>query len=163
MRALRGFLLSLSSMLLLIWALYACETTRAQDLALVGAKIYPSPAGVAVEGGTVLVHDGRIAAVGPSATIKIPKEATVLNCQGMVVTAGFWNSRVHIVDQHGRSGSRVLCRGGRTNSVWHPRGLHQPVRLYRRVHSDVACRHGLSANPCFSDDQSGRPLRLCGS
>lgn len=62
-----------------------------------GAKIYPSPAGVAIESGTVLIHDGRIAAVGPSATIKIPKDATVLNCQGLVVTAGFWNSHVHIL------------------------------------------------------------------
>jgi imidazolonepropionase-like amidohydrolase len=81
----------------LLWMLFACAVSRAQDLALVGTKIYPSPAGVAVEGGIVLVHGGRIAAAGPSATIKIPKDATVLNCQGMVVTAGFWNSHVHIL------------------------------------------------------------------
>lgn len=83
-------------MLLLIWAFLACEVSRAQDLALVGAKIYPSPAGVAIEGGTILVHDGRIATVGPSAAAKIPKDATVLSCRGLVVTAGFWNSHVHI-------------------------------------------------------------------
>lgn len=97
MRAQRGLPLFLVSILLFIWALFACEISRAQDLALVGAKIYPSPAGPAIEGGTVVVRDGRIAAVGPSPTIKVPKNATVLNCQGLVVTAGFWNSHVHIL------------------------------------------------------------------
>lgn len=97
MRSQRRWPLLFGSILLLIAVLFGCELSRAQDLALVGAKIYPSPAGVAVEGGSVLVHDGRIVAVGPSATIKIPKDATILNCHGMVVTAGFWNSHVHIL------------------------------------------------------------------
>lgn len=93
----RGFPRLLASILFLICASFACGISRADDLALVGAKIYPSPAGVAVEGGTILIHDGRIVAVGPSATIKIPKETTVLNCRGLVVTAGFWNSHVHFL------------------------------------------------------------------
>lgn len=97
MRKRRALPVLLPSVLFLIWPLFACETSRAQDLALVGAKIYPSPAGPAIEGGTILVHEGHIAAVGPSATIKIPKGATVLNCRGQVVTAGFWNSHVHIL------------------------------------------------------------------
>jgi len=67
------------------------------DLALVGAKIYPSPADPAIENGSILVHDGRIAAVGPTSTVKIPKGATVIDCKGLVVTAGFWNSHVHIL------------------------------------------------------------------
>jgi imidazolonepropionase-like amidohydrolase len=67
------------------------------DLALVGAKIYPSPTEPAIENGSIVVHDGRVVAVGPSATIKVPKEATVLDCKGLVVTGGFWNSHVHIL------------------------------------------------------------------
>lgn len=97
MRAQRGLSLLSTLLVTLIWSLFACEICRAQDLALVGAKIYPSPAGPAIEGGTVLVHDGRIAAVGPTATIQIPKNATVLNCRDLVATAGFWNSHVHIL------------------------------------------------------------------
>jgi imidazolonepropionase-like amidohydrolase len=67
------------------------------DLALVGAKIYPSAMEPVIENGSIVVHDGRIVAVGPSARIKIPKDATVLDCKGLVVTAGFWNSHVHIL------------------------------------------------------------------
>ena len=70
---------------------------RASDLALVGAKIYPSPAEPAIENGSILLHDGRIAAVGPAAAVKIPRDATVIDAKGLVVTAGFWNSHVHIL------------------------------------------------------------------
>ncbi len=70
------------------------------DLALVHAKIYTSPTGAPVEDGTILVHNGRIRAVGPSTKIKLPrfaKAVTVLNCQNRVVTSGFWNSHIHIL------------------------------------------------------------------
>src|SRR5450432_557265 len=77
--------------------LLACGPTRAADLALTGAKIYPSPSEPAIENGSIVVHDGHIVAVGPSATIKVPRDAKVIDCKGLVVTAGFWNSHVHIL------------------------------------------------------------------
>jgi imidazolonepropionase-like amidohydrolase len=67
------------------------------DLALVHARIYPSPTEPPIEDGTVLVHEGRILAVGSAATIKIPANAAVIQCEGRVVTAGFWNSHIHIL------------------------------------------------------------------
>src|SRR5437899_8590249 len=83
--------------LLFLWVLLACDFSRASDLVLVGAKIYPSPTGPPIDNGSILVHDGHILAVGPSPTIKIPRAAKVIDCQGFVVTAGFWNSHVHIL------------------------------------------------------------------
>jgi cytosine/adenosine deaminase-related metal-dependent hydrolase len=70
------------------------------DLALVGARVYLSPTDPPIENATILVHNGRITAVGPSASTKPPRFAravTIINCRGMVVTAGFWNSHVHIM------------------------------------------------------------------
>ena len=81
---------------LLLWVFFACDLSHASDLALVGAKIYPSPTEPPIENGAILVHDERILVVGPSATIKVPPHATVIDCTGLVVTAGFWNSHVHI-------------------------------------------------------------------
>jgi imidazolonepropionase-like amidohydrolase len=66
-------------------------------LALVGAKIYLSPSESPIESGTVLVHGGHILSVGPIAEIEVPRAATVIDCKGLVVTAGFWNSHVHIL------------------------------------------------------------------
>jgi imidazolonepropionase-like amidohydrolase len=93
------------SLLLSLLLFASCPSTQAaagetptpeRDLALIGAKIYLSPAEPPMENGSILVHEGHILAVGPSATIKIPRQATVIDCQGLVVTAGFWNSHVHI-------------------------------------------------------------------
>src|SRR5437016_1235014 len=86
-------LLSLS----LFWALWTCGVGHAVDLALVGAKIYPSATESPIETGSIIVHDGHILAVGPSTTIKIPHDAEVIDCKGLVITAGFWNSHVHIL------------------------------------------------------------------
>jgi imidazolonepropionase-like amidohydrolase len=70
------------------------------DLVLTHARIYSSPADPPIEDGTIIVKHGRIDAVGPSSQIKVPRFAravTTLDCRGFVVTAGFWNSHVHIL------------------------------------------------------------------
>jgi imidazolonepropionase-like amidohydrolase len=86
----------LASLLLFLPSLVTLQS-HASDLALVGGKIYLSPSEVPIEGGTVLVHGGVILSVGPMAQIKVPRGSTVIDCKGLVVTAGFWNSHVHIL------------------------------------------------------------------
>lgn len=83
--------------ILLVWTLSSGISSFCSDLALVHARIYPSPTEPPIENGAILVHAGRILAVGPTAAIKIPRHATVIDCKGLVVTAGFWNSHVHIL------------------------------------------------------------------
>src|SRR5215467_2314295 len=85
------------SLSLVCWVLLACDVGHAADLALIGAKIYPSPTATPIESGSIIVHDGRIVALGPNATVKIPRHAKVIDCKGLVITAGFWNSHVHIL------------------------------------------------------------------
>ena len=51
----------------LLFAGMACQRSQATDLALVHAKIYVSPTEPAIEDGTIVIHNGRITAVGPSA------------------------------------------------------------------------------------------------
>jgi imidazolonepropionase-like amidohydrolase len=73
------------------------DQTYASELALVGAKFYLSPTEPPIENGSILMHSGHILSVGPSAEIKVPPGMTVIDCKGLVVTAGFWNSHVHIL------------------------------------------------------------------
>lgn len=90
---------SLAFFLILIGTIFSSIPGLCSDLALIHAKIYPSPTDPPIEDGTILVHNGRIRSVGPSSKIKVPRLArkvTVLDCSGRVVTAGFWNSHVHI-------------------------------------------------------------------
>jgi len=65
------------------------------DLVLQGGKVYPSPTASPIDDAVVVIHNGRIAAVGKGSELKIPKSARVIDCSSKVIVAGFWNSHVH--------------------------------------------------------------------
>lgn len=67
------------------------------ELAVVHARVYPAPDAPPIDDGVVVVRDGRIAAVGPASKVPVPAAARIINARGKVVTAGFWNSHVHIM------------------------------------------------------------------
>ena len=83
--------------LILIACQGPAQSLPTKPLALVGAKIYPSPTAPPIEQGTVLIRDGKIIAVGGH-DLKIPPGTQVLDCTGMVLLAGFWNSHVHFIE-----------------------------------------------------------------
>ena len=68
-------------------------------LALVGGTIYASPTDETIRDGVVLIQGGKIAAVGSRAQVKIPRTAQTLDCSGLTITAGFWNSHVHFLER----------------------------------------------------------------
>ena len=72
-------------------------SAAAQDIAVVGARVYPAPDAPPIDDGTVWIRDGRIAAVGPRDSITLPEGVRIVEARGMSVTAGFWNSHVHLI------------------------------------------------------------------
>jgi imidazolonepropionase-like amidohydrolase len=68
-------------------------------LALVGGTVWTSPSEQPIHAATVLIESGKITAVGPSSQIKIPNGAQKLDCTGLTITAGFWNSHVHFTER----------------------------------------------------------------
>ena len=80
--------------LALIWTLGTAA--EASDLAIVDARVYASPTAAALDHATVLIHDDRISALGPTTSLTVPAGATIIDGRGKVVMAGFWNSHVHI-------------------------------------------------------------------
>jgi imidazolonepropionase-like amidohydrolase len=75
----------------------ATQPALADELAIVGAKIYPAPNAAPIADATLVMRDGRIRAVGSSAKVKPAKDAQVIDGHGLVVTAGLWNSHVHLM------------------------------------------------------------------
>src|SRR4051812_15463098 len=67
-------------------------------LALVGARIYPSPTAKPIDDGVVLIRGGRIVAVGEKDRVKVPRAVRQIDCAGLTLTAGFWNSHVHFME-----------------------------------------------------------------
>jgi imidazolonepropionase-like amidohydrolase len=70
-----------------------------RDLALVGGTIYVSPVGEPVPEGIVLIQDGTITAVGDTDSVELPEDIPTLDCSGLTITAGFWNSHVHFFER----------------------------------------------------------------
>ncbi len=72
----------------------------ADTLVCAGAKIYPSPTDAPLVHATVIIRQGRIAAVhaGDPTAAEVPATAERLSCAGKVVVAGFWNSHVHFTN-----------------------------------------------------------------
>jgi imidazolonepropionase-like amidohydrolase len=68
-------------------------------LALVGGTVYLNPTADPIANGTVLIQSGRIAAVGPRQSVRLPPDAQVVDCTGLTVTAGFWNSHAHFLQR----------------------------------------------------------------
>ena len=75
------------------------EQASREYTALVGATIYPSPTEAPIRDGITLIQGEKIVAVGPRAQMQFPETAYVLDCFGLTITAGLWNSHVHFFER----------------------------------------------------------------
>ncbi len=62
------------------------------------ARILPSATGAAIEDGTVVIRDGRVAALGRSTSVRVPTGAHRVDGHGGTVLPGFWNVHVHFTE-----------------------------------------------------------------
>ena len=95
---------------LLVLCLLLAGSVQAADIVLTGGTVYGAPDLPPLADAVVVIHDQRIASVGPRAFVRIPKDARILDCSGKSITAGFWNSHVHILTPgllHASAGSAV--------------------------------------------------------
>ena len=69
------------------------------DLALVRGTVYVSPTEAPIRDGVVLIRGGKIVAVGSSSVVQIPRAAQLIDCSGLTIMAGFWNSHVHFTER----------------------------------------------------------------
>ncbi len=89
---------------LLLTMATACAQERPAEeagpawLVLAGALVYPSPADPPIDDGVVVVRQGQIAEVGSRRRYQPRPGATVIDCTGQTLTAGFWNSHVHFTE-----------------------------------------------------------------
>jgi imidazolonepropionase-like amidohydrolase len=104
-----------------ILALPSGAIAQPSPLAIVGARIYPSPEAAAIDDGVVVVQDGNIVKVGKRSMIAVPKSARVIDAHDAVLTAGFWNSHVHLTTPDlldAKANAEILQHGLETMLNW---------------------------------------------
>jgi imidazolonepropionase-like amidohydrolase len=74
-------------------AFVIAASASAQTVAIVGGKVYPV-SGAPIENGTVVITNGKIAAVGTN--VPIPAGAQRIDATGKIVTPGFINSSTQL-------------------------------------------------------------------
>ena len=80
-----------------------------QQIILKGARIYPAPGVPPIKNGTVVIEDGKIAAIGSSDDIhfNLAANARLIHCDGKTIVAGFWNSHVHFTESKWQNASTL--------------------------------------------------------
>ena len=84
----------------------AAALAGAQDVpqAFIGARVIPI-AGPEIENGTVVIHDGKIVAVGESSKTATPDRAERHDVSGKVIMPGFVDTHSHAGNVEGGDGS----------------------------------------------------------
>ena len=65
-------------------------------IAIVGASVYPAADAAPIDDAVILIKGGAIEAVGPRRSTNVPSGYRIIDQSGKFVTAGFWNSHVHL-------------------------------------------------------------------
>ncbi len=113
------------SLVLLSWTapfFSPAATASAQDspVAVTGAQII-TVTGQTYENGTLVVHEGRIIAVGDAADVAIPADAEMVDASGKVVMPGLVDSHSHIGEGDGGDRSAALHPDVRILDTINPR------------------------------------------
>src|SRR5208282_5694553 len=131
---------------------FAAATAAAQDsgvIAIEHATILTVTKG-AIENGTIIIRDGKIAHVGKS--VKVPAGATVIDATGMFVTPGIIDCHSHIAVEGGvNEGSVAVSSMVGIGDVLNP----DDIEIYRDLAGGVTVAHVLhgSANPIGGQNQ----------
>ena len=69
--------------------------SHSATIAIVGGTLIDGTGAAPIADSTVIIHDGRIAAVGPRANVRIPKHANVVDAKGKFILPGLWDMHAH--------------------------------------------------------------------
>lgn len=138
----------------------------ARSIAFINARVLTDPDAKIISDGVIIVQDGKISAVGSREKLPLPTGIERIDCQGGVITAGFWNCHVHFMepkwtpaeslpaDQLNAAFRDMLTRFGFTRVVDTGSLIDNTIRLRRRVESGEVAGPGIftAGIPLFPPD-----------
>ncbi len=84
---------------MVVLLLCGAQARGGETWAIEHARLIPSVTGAVVEDATVVLRDGKVKALGPSASVRVPDGARRVDGTGGTVLPGYWNVHVHFTDQ----------------------------------------------------------------
>jgi imidazolonepropionase-like amidohydrolase len=76
--------------------LFTPLAASAATVAFIGATVIDGTGAAPIRDGVVVVRDGKVAAVGPRATVRVPADARRVDLTGKVVMPGLINAHAHV-------------------------------------------------------------------
>ena len=142
----RGWREVLGALLLVV----GLEARAGETWAIEQARLIPSATGAVVEDGTVVVRDGKVKALGPRSSVRVPEGARRVDGSGGTVLPGFWNVHVHFTDERftdaAHRPAEELSRGCR--EMLTSRGFTTVVDLGSWPENTVALRRRAPSMDC---------------
>jgi len=132
---------------ILVLGLVLLAVPKVPAIVLRGGTVYVSPDDPPLPDGAVVLAGGKIVAVGPSGSTATPAGAKIIDCRGLAVVPGFWNTHVHFTEPKWEDAARkpagglgeqlreMLTRWGFTTVVDTGSFLANTVALRRRIES----------------------------
>ena len=84
-------------------------TVPAGPVAFTGVRLFDADAVRFVSDQTVIVETGKIASVGPRASVRVPSSAQVIDGKGKTLVPGLWDCHMHVSDDY--TGLQELSMG----------------------------------------------------
>jgi hypothetical protein len=131
-RRLAGIALLAVALLAALASVARAQSARSSTLLIRDATVIDGTDAPAHPHWSVLVADGRIAAVGPSARIAAPAGARVIDARGRWVIPGLWDMHVHL--WHGAEPFALLVANGVTSV----RDMGTPIDTIRALRRRIA-------------------------
>src|SRR5215470_15101905 len=92
----KGKPMKLAASLALLGALICATPADAQTTALRGARVIDGRGGAPLDNATIVIRDGRIAAIGASADTPVPAGAEVVDYSGKTIIPGLISAHSHV-------------------------------------------------------------------
>jgi len=126
------------------------EARAAETWAIEHARVIPSPTGAVIEDGTLVLKDGRVSALGPSSSVRVPAGARRVHGTGGTVLSGYWNVHVHFTDKRFKDAmvQTEETLGEACRQMLTSRGFTSVVDLGSLPHNTVTIRSRASAVGC---------------
>ena len=74
----------------------ASTAAHSQTTALRGARVIDGTGSAAIDNATIVIRDGRIVAIGPSAATPVPSDAEVVDYAGKTIIPGLISDHSHV-------------------------------------------------------------------